>query len=362
MAALVQRMLMGQQREEPPAPVRPGARGHRPKVAIRAWRVVMDKLILIMKFVEQQLVVQEWFPGSSGLLERPMPLSKEGSETAEDIYAHLIVSAPMLPPLKSKEAPQTSASTCVHPKSALKGGGNKDMSYIYRRMCLSRWENPMTAAEIRSQLKNQKIKGPSSQKKAVEEDSMMMAEPPYFQESSASPSNNMRDMLEEMQQNMEIERAEMRRAQEQMWKELEAQRIEVREKDMLHQRALQAAHLEKERLEEQARVLRQNAVETPTVRCSCGKLAERLRVKKEGPRQGRHFYKCMQRECEFFEWENRAPSPPPSEMSYTLVSSNARGSEASRRRSKSPRTENRRHASEMGDVVTVSDTESLRRR
>eukprot|EP00913_Durusdinium_trenchii_P035579 g33295.t1 len=38
--------------------------------------------------------------------------------------------------------------------------------------------------------------------------------------------------------------------------------------------------------------------------CKCGKPAERLQVKKEeSPRKGRWFWKCMQRKCDYFEWE-----------------------------------------------------------
>lgn len=37
--------------------------------------------------------------------------------------------------------------------------------------------------------------------------------------------------------------------------------------------------------------------------CKCGKEATRLRVKKEGPTQGRHFFKCAARVCDHFEWD-----------------------------------------------------------
>ena len=39
------------------------------------------------------------------------------------------------------------------------------------------------------------------------------------------------------------------------------------------------------------------------MKCKCGMPANRLRVKKEGPTQGRHFYKCPQQVCEYFEWD-----------------------------------------------------------
>lgn len=38
--------------------------------------------------------------------------------------------------------------------------------------------------------------------------------------------------------------------------------------------------------------------------CKCGKTAEKLRVKAaDNPRKGREFWKCVQRQCDFFEWE-----------------------------------------------------------
>ncbi|CAL1165045.1 unnamed protein product [Cladocopium goreaui] len=188
-------------------------------VALRGWRVVMDKIVTIMQFVDQQLAVQEWFPGSSGLLVRPTPLSKE-QEKVEDVYAQLIVGAEVLPPLKSQEKPSTAASSCIHPKSALKGGGNKSASYIFCKMCMSRWSSPMTAAEIHAGLKEQKKQGPLSQKKEVQkkvravEDAEML-EPPYGEEVIASQ--------------------------------------ESKEKEVVHQRALLAMHQEKEDLEKQLR-------------------------------------------------------------------------------------------------------------
>ena len=45
------------------------------------------------------------------------------------------------------------------------------------------------------------------------------------------------------------------------------------------------------------------------VLCECQEQAERLQVKKEGPRQGRWFYKCMQRRCNFFLWEPEMSTP-----------------------------------------------------
>ena len=39
------------------------------------------------------------------------------------------------------------------------------------------------------------------------------------------------------------------------------------------------------------------------IKCHCKELAVQLIVKKEGPTQGRLFWKCARRLCSFFEWD-----------------------------------------------------------
>jgi len=40
-----------------------------------------------------------------------------------------------------------------------------------------------------------------------------------------------------------------------------------------------------------------------TPNCLCGSPAVRLMVKKSGPTQGRHFWKCAARVCRYFDWD-----------------------------------------------------------
>lgn len=62
--------------------------------------------------------------------------------------------------------------------------------------------------------------------------------------------------------------------------------------------------------------------------CNCGRAAVLLTVRKEGPNQGRQFYKCEQREnaCDFFLWHDSAAAaaaPPSNSMgSFSASSSN----------------------------------------
>lgn len=364
MAALVERLIgkaKGSMEER--APTLPEMeRGHRPKRAIRNWRVLMDKLVIIIRYAAQQLLVQEWFPGCSSPLGQPLPLSKAEPATPGEIYAQLIVHAEMLTPLKSQTPASVAASACVHPPHALKGGGNTSQSYIYCKMCLCRWKNPSTATEVKKNLKAEKSKGPLSQKKMAENYMMEdgdLVEPPYGTiQTSEEAERKMERMQQELEKKMQVDRMEMAQHQEQMWKELQAQKIEMQEKEKRHQAALAALHREKNDLEREYAILQNR--QSSSKKCLCGKEAEKLQVKREGPRKGRFFWKCTQRECQYFEWEPRAPSPPPSDFSFSLVNSTVRtGSQASvpgsRRRSKSPRTERRRHASDV-EVEDVSSS------
>ena len=69
--------------------------------------------------------------------------------------------------------------------------------------------------------------------------------------------------------------------------------------------------------------------------CNCGRAAVLLTVRKEGPNQGRQFYKCEQREnaCDFFLWHDSAAAAaaaPPSNSMSSFSASSSNYSNASR--------------------------------
>ncbi|XP_007939652.1 DNA topoisomerase 3-alpha [Orycteropus afer afer] len=69
--------------------------------------------------------------------------------------------------------------------------------------------------------------------------------------------------------------------------------------------------------------------ESNTVTCNCGQEALLLTVRKEGPNQGRQFYKCSQGSCNFFLWADSSPADtvgPPSSTVRPIGSS--QGSES----------------------------------
>ena len=184
----------------------------------------MDKLVIIIRYAAQQLLVQEWFPGCSSPLGQPLPLSKAEPATPGEIYAQLIGHAEMLTPLKSQTPASVAASACVHPPHALKGGGNTSQSYIYCKMCLCRWKNPSTATEVKKNLKAEKSKGPLSQKKMAKNYMMEdgdLVEPPYGTiQTSEEAERKMERMQQELEKKMQVDRMEMAQHQEQMWKEV----------------------------------------------------------------------------------------------------------------------------------------------
>ena len=70
----------------------------------------------------------------------------------------------------------------------------------------------------------------------------------------------------------------------------------------------------------------------PSKLCLCGRPAEALIVKKDGPRKGRMFWKCVQRRCDLFEWIDEKDQVDLDEVKTAASSLNPR-------RSKSPKRE-----------------------
>jgi len=181
--------------------------GHNGRRALRGWRVVLDKIFTIMTLVALQEATAEWqLPP-----QLSQPFASEDSSSIEDVYAEVIIHARVLAPLKSKEPPSTSASSCVHPKRELRGGGNASLSYITCRACHSRWEAPFRAAELKKMLKEEnkgQIRGSlgqSAKAKAVAVKDMVKEKMERNTGHAASSHQTMpalKDQAEEMRQMM----------------------------------------------------------------------------------------------------------------------------------------------------------------
>eukprot|EP00435_Cladocopium_sp_Y103_P066160 s391_g28.t1 len=167
------------------------------------------------------------------------------------------------------------------------------------------------------------------------------------QEAAQQASSQLHSLRLALQQ--EQAKNEMMRAN--MEKEMEAQRIAAQEAQLRNEKMIQSL-LQKQ---QQDVIPEHKAV----VKCDCGAEAEKLKVKKEGPRKGRFFWKCVQRRCEFFKWDD--PQHADSILgSFSMVSSLERGTSeasapASRRRSKSPRRSLTDTAG--GQAITIADSE-----
>lgn len=348
---------------------------HHPQRAVRGWRVILDKLITILAFSSLQEAVEEWFPQS---LPSPVCSSAQQEEKLEDVYAELIIGAKVLPPLKTKTEPRQAASSCVHPKKSLRGGGNKTQSYIACMECNTRWENTYPAVQLKKDLKenNRKQKGLLGQATETDE---AMEEVAMTHTEDGKVVDLCRQLKEEKQRSS--------RLREEFNKELEAQRIATREMEIKMEARINAVMAEtEERLRMSTASASQNIYPAPrestlgsmpnqlptrpmsTPLCRCQQASERLVVKKEGPRKGRTFFKCMQRACDFFEWAPLENGTIPdswsvvgSEMaasSQPTHTANSRpaqvpASQASRRRSKSPRRKFEETAGQ--EVQSISD-------
>lgn len=318
--------------------------------ALRGWRVIMDKVCTLLLCSMYQSIVADWFPQSQPSQVSRLEGSKE-EQSIEDLYAEIILEARSLAPLKSQTTrPTAAASCCTHPKNRLRGGGNGAASYIVCRDCHSRWENLYRSAALRQGLKEQKgsqMRGLLGQQEEMQVEEMRSEGPVPALEDSGE-----RAVLR-MQREMKEERKALMEMREQLKKEAEQQRIAAREA-AVKQDALIRSILEKkeEKKEDESEAGPPSAAGSVSaaapgqVKCKCGEVAERLTVKKEGPRKGMKFYKRMMRDCDYFVWEKKKGAAM-SVHSYSLVES----PEPSRR-SKSPRR------SPPQDVVEV-DSDGL---
>lgn len=311
--------------------------GHRPRWALRNWRVILDKIGVLMSLVALQEATAEWcLPPQPGLDGVP---NSEEAYTLEDVYYMVIQKSYVLPPLKSKEAPTTAASSCIHPKRSLKGGGNASASYVVCKECQTRWHNPLRAAKLKEilekggYLSRVELEAMMSGEAplAIPKPSIMEATPKLRAQPSAEAEYQVKelagqlalglesqamDMAKELQKVQHSRDQEIQKRMQDQERAMEKKMNEMQEKSLRQEALMQAWMKEKAREESpgersiRAASARSQASSSRPKRgqiplCLCKKEAERLMVKKEGPRQGRFFYKCLQRECQFFEWEKR---------------------------------------------------------
>ena len=328
--------------------------GHQPRRALKHWRMLLDKIYILLVYSGLQEVVGEWFPQlppSHALLEGSEP------ETLQDVYATLIQGAKVLTPLRGKNPPMVAASSCIHPTARLKGGGNSSASYVTCQDCHTRWEIHARASFRKKELKEEKKGGPLKLRPKTKPRAASPEEEPHLQMQEDFPPEVWEEAIslrQELERQNEANRESSKR-QEAMLRSL-----------MKHQEELQQQLGRSQ--EEDNRSKRSNTPPTE-VKCKCGDMAEPLKVKKEGARKGRTFYKCMQRRCDFFQWDSEGAlanwSPPCSSSSIAASSQNppprrakspADGRAAASRRSKSPKTSKEDTAGKEGSVISIASS------
>ena len=139
-------------------------------------------------------------------------------------------------------------------------------------------------------------------------------------EAQESMRAQMEDRMMQMMMEWQNQRASSSQEDQLQWQQLQSMLNEMREKTLRQEAMIQvlqrgavesppmtAGPMENQRLEtgsEAGASTLAGAVRAPNVTtlvlCHCQEPAERLRVNKEGPRQGRTFWKCTQRLCNFF--------------------------------------------------------------
>ena len=185
----------------------------------------------------------------------------------EQIYAELVSKGTPLGLRKCKEAPRVSPRDCPHPAPALMGAGNQVQREIWCKDCHSRWMvDPTVMSQIQSKAPVIQFNGKvynMHQTVGLPNGPMKMR--PSAKHSPRSPDVRLKTPME---------------------------------------RRLQTPTPRSVATNEATPVrtpCKPRESEAPI--CKCGKPCTQLIVKKEGPTQGRLFWKCTERLCNFFEWD-----------------------------------------------------------
>ncbi|CAK9026889.1 Copia protein [Durusdinium trenchii] len=364
MASLLQKAkaLVGATPSTDPVPMEVGHRLWNSKVPLKNWRVVLDKIGILLVLAALQDTTEAWCLDWDS--QRP---GRKSMASIEDYYSEVIINAPVLKPLQSKVGPTTSASACVHPKAQLKGGGNGSSSYIVCRACHTRWAHSERSADIRKKIKDgplsvtYKAEDPTSPKASGTSsivprtptrsegrmiDEHLIATPSSGEESLMSMKQDLQTQLDThvqiMMQQLRNEQAattihlsQLNAVQlQQISEEVKRTAVANREQEVRQEKLMQM--LINARNPEGSQDPRASSRRSPPPKvhkeCKCGKPAEALVVKKEGPRKGRMFWKCVQRKCDMFEWIAEEDQADIDEVKTAASSLNPR-------RSKSPKRE-----------------------
>ncbi|CAK9017487.1 Retrovirus-related Pol polyprotein from transposon RE1 (Retro element 1) (AtRE1) [Includes: Protease RE1 [Durusdinium trenchii] len=241
---------------------------HVSEKAVRNWRVIMEHVADVMDLVRAQIRLEAWQQGGSGhgsplqssfshLASGSEPFScMEGASqsqiTKASIYAELIQIGDFLGQRKCQVPPARSMKGCDHPPAALAGAGNQSQREVWCRKCHARWAvDRQVMDEIAAKKNTIHVNGKSfhltGKSKAREKSPPRTpVRTPSAKKSTRSPGSPGIPDTPEGAEKM---------------------------------------------------------INRSGIKCHCKELAVQLIVKKEGPTQGRLFWKCARRLCSFFEWD-----------------------------------------------------------
>ncbi|CAK9090327.1 unnamed protein product [Durusdinium trenchii] len=232
--------------------------------AVRNWRVMVEHVSDLMEFVRAREKLVAWQP--VGLVHGLPPCSSftqlaSGSEpfscmagatpsqiTKASIYAELIQLGEFLGQRRSKESPSCHFKACSHPIAALAGAGNQVQREVWCRKVME---------EI------------ASKKKAIHVNGKI-----FHLGTSMSTTVE----AKETPPGTPVKTPSAKRA--------------------IKWPTTPGSPLTPPRNAEQL-----TTPKTAVLECHCRAPAVQLIVKKEGPTQGRLFWKCARRVCNFFEWD-----------------------------------------------------------
>ncbi|CAK9011962.1 Retrovirus-related Pol polyprotein from transposon RE2 (Retro element 2) (AtRE2) [Includes: Protease RE2 [Durusdinium trenchii] len=306
----------------PDAQIPPSSNGVlNPRVPLKHWRIILDKIGILLVLAALQDATEAWCLELGSQRQ-----ARSSMDSIEDYYAEVIMRAPALKPLQSKTGPTASASSCIHPKNQLKGGGNGSSFYIVCKACHSRWAHSERSADVHKLLKH----GPLSIKQGKTEassptrTSALAAAPvtpprsegcmlvdamygsPSTEGSMALVKEDLRvelnthtqmilQQLKNEQAASTIQMSQFNAVQlQQMSDELRKATLANREQDLRQEKLMQLIIQQQQASpapstpgkKDPRASSRRSPPPTTKKTCLCGKPAEALIVKKEGPRKG----------------------------------------------------------------------------
>ena len=272
---LLGRMMKLQQEEEVRVSEIAPRRIFNSERAVKNWRVVMEKVADLMELARVQAKLNTWQedglasgcqsqlpPGAAHPhLVHAFPSGNQSREShmKEEIYVELVKMGTPLGLRKSKEGARVMPHCCTHPAAALAGAGNQVQREIWCRDCHSRWlVNPEVMNQIQAKAQviqyNGKVFTFSNQVPMTSKSNKVK---PSAKHSPRSPTMKLRSPISYSKSTGEAT-------------------------------PVKSPYKVKE---------------TAAPHCMCGKPATQLIVKKDGPTQGRLFWKCTERVCQYFEWD-----------------------------------------------------------